>query len=99
MATTWSPGRITVSSRTISPKPLRITDTSFAVGKRDSDNARARRGRIGGDVQLDDLEALAAQLEQLHEPVLGHLAFNETEPARCRGQDLSDAEQVETGLG
>ena len=39
-------------------------------------------GDLPRDLHLDDLEPLLPELEQPHEPVLGHLVLDEAEDAR-----------------
>ena len=88
-----------MSSRAISPTPLRITETSFAPsGSADPCDALAGGRRVRADVQLDELEALAAELEQLDEAVLGHLVLDEAEEAGGRADRLRDPEDVEVRL-
>ena len=83
IAITWSPGRITVSPTAISATPFRITETSRAPSGSASPPTRLpAAGESAVDLHLDDLEPFPAQLEQPHEPVLGHLVLDEAEDAR-----------------
>ena len=75
-ASTWSPGRITVESSASSERPLRMTEISRVLRQPQVGHALARCGRVALDLELDDLEVLLAQLEQVHDPVLGHLLLD-----------------------
>ena len=62
----------------ISARPLRTTEIDArAFRQLEPGDALARRGRVRVDLNLDQLEALAAKLEQPDEPVLGHLVLDE----------------------
>ena len=79
--------------------PFRVTETSRAsAGSGDPGDALARRGRLGGHLQLDDLEPFAPELEEPHHAVLGHLVLDEREQAGRRAHRLGDPEQVEVLL-
>ncbi len=98
-ASTWSPGRITVESSASSERPLRITEIRREPsGSRRPPIRLPATGRVAVDLQLDDLEVLLAQLEQVHDPVLGHLVLDEAEHVRGRADRLADPEQVEVLL-
>ena len=47
------------------------------------------------DLHLDDDEPLLLELQQAHEPVLGHLVLDEAEDVRRRADRLADAEELE----
>ena len=99
IATTWSPGRITVSPTAISATPLRITETRREPSGSDKPGDALTCGRrVGLHLHLDDLEPFAAQLEQADEAVLGHLVLDEREQAGRRAHRLGDPEQVEVLL-
>ena len=57
-----------------------------------------RDGRVALDLHLDHDESLLLQLEQAHEPVLGHLVLDQTEDAGRGADRLRDSEQVEVLL-
>ena len=98
-ASTWSPGRITVESSASSERPCRITEISrVPSGSAQAGDALARRRRVALDLELDDLEVLLAELEQVDDPVLGHLVLDEAEHVRGRADRLVDPEQVEVLL-
>ena len=82
IATTWSPGRITVSSPHDLPHAVpHQGDELGALGERDAGDALSRRRRVGRHVQLYELETLAPQLEQLHEAVFRNLVLDKTRGA------------------
>ena len=98
-ASTWSPGRITVESSASSERPFRITEIRREPSGRCSPPIALARDRgVLVDLELDDLEVLLAQLEQMHDPVLGHLVLDEAEHVRRRADGLLDPEQVEVLL-
>ena len=99
IASTWSPGRITVLSSTSSVRPCRKTEISRdPSGSLTPPDARPGDGRVRLDLHLDDLEALLRELEQAHEAVLGKLVLDEAEDARRRTDGLLDPEQLEVLL-
>ena len=53
---------------------------------------------VGVDEDLDDLEVLLAQLEQVDQPVLGHLVLDQGHDRRGRRHGRRDPEQVEVRL-
>ena len=53
---------------------------------------------VRADRQLDDLVVLLAQLEQVDQPVLGHLVLDQAHDRRGRRHRRRDAEQVEVRL-
>ena len=73
-------------------------DQPRALRQPEAGDALARSGRVALDLELDDLEVLLAQLEQVHDPVLGHLVLDEAEHIRGRADRLVDPEQVEVLL-
>src|SRR4029078_7443829 len=66
-----------------------------AVGKRDPGDALAGCPSVRWDVELDELEALCAELEQPDAAALGHLVLHEAEEAGGRTDRLRDSEDVE----
>ncbi len=52
-------------------------------------------GRVGGDLQLDDLKALLFKREQVDEPVAGDLVLDQTQDQVGGGDGGLDAEQLE----
>ena len=78
IASTWSPASSWVSSSGISALPSRTTEISRAPsGQLERADALALAVRALVDRDLDDLEVLLAQLEQLDQPVLGHLVLDQ----------------------
>ena len=67
-------------------------------GRRSPATRLPAAGESRVDLELDDLEVLLAQLEQVDEPVLGHLVLDEAEDVRGRADGLGDPEQVEVLL-
>ena len=57
--------------------PLRMTEISRAPSGSSSFSTRLPAGRVRRDLHLDDLEVLRAQLEQVHELVLGNLVLDQ----------------------
>ena len=99
MASTWSPGLSSVYPTAISALPSRITEMRRAPsGSRSFSTVVPAHGRRLVDLHLDDLQVLLAQLEQVHEVVLGHLVLDEAEDAGRRAHGGRDAEQVEVRL-
>ena len=99
IASTWSPTSSWVSSSGISALPARTTEISRAPsGQLESADALPVAVRTLVDRHLDDLEVLLAQLEQLHEPVLGHLVLDQPHDRAGRGDGRRDAEQIEVRL-
>ena len=97
-ASTWSPGRSTVESSASSERPLRITEISREPAGSEPGEPLAGRRRVAVDLELDDLEVLLAELEQVDDPVLGHLVLDEAEDVRGGADGLRDPEQVEVLL-
>ena len=99
IASTWSPACSWVSSSGISALPFRTTEIRRAPSGQ-LQRAHALPLAVGGlvDRHLDDLEVLLAQLEQLDQPVLGHLVLDQRHDRSGRGDGRRDAEQVEVGL-
>ena len=68
---------------------VRMTEISREPsGSSSSDTLLPIDGRPALDLHLDDLEALAPQLEQADEPVLRHLVLDQAEDARGRADRL-----------
>ena len=63
-------------------------DQARAVRQAQAADPLSRDGRVPVDLELDDLEVLLAQLEQVHDPVLGHLVLDEAEHVRGRADRL-----------
>ena len=93
---TSSPASTTVSALGTKPEPPRSTEiTSAPVGQPDVGDRAARRGRVVGDHELDDLEPLLGQVEQVDEPVARHLVLDQAQDQVGRGHRRLDAEQLE----
>ena len=92
---TSSPTSITVSAFGTNPPPPRGSTEMTRLTRRAASSSATRRPAAGapcGDLDLDDLELLVGQVEQVDEPVAGHLVLDEVEdevgrrrpPAGCR---------------
>ena len=96
IARTWSPGSRRVSPTAISASPPRITEISRApVGQVDLADQAPRARRVLGELDLGDLELLAAQAQQLHELVVRELVLDQGHDRRGGADRRRDAEQVE----
>ncbi len=94
IASTWSPGRTIVSGPAMSDDTgAQHGDQARALGQRDLGDAAL--GHVVAQLHLDDLDALAPQLEQRHELVVGQLVLDQAHDRRRRADRRSDAEQVE----
>ena len=94
IASTWSPGRTIVSGPAMSDAPARSTAIRRAPsGSGISDTLALRH--VVTQLHLDDLEALAPQLEQRHELVVGQLVLDQAHDRRRRADRGRDPEQVE----
>ena len=51
----------------------------------------AHGGRVGGDLELDDLQALLFERQQVHEAVAGHLVLDQAQDQVGRGDGRLDA--------
>ena len=79
--------------------PFRVTETSRASsGSAIPATRLPAAGASARHLELDDLEPLAAELEEAHHAVLGNLVLDEPEEARRRADRLRHAEQVEVRL-
>ena len=99
IASTESPGSSCIESSGTSALPLRTIEiTREPSRQRDLAGSSCRRRRALVDRDLDDLEVLLAQLEQVDQPVLGHLVLDQAHDRRGRRHGRRDPEQVEVRL-
>ena len=99
MASTWSPAARTVAPTAISAVPSRTTEIRREpVGRPRSVDRLADARALRVDLDLDDLEVLLAQLQQVHQVVLGHLVLDQGHDPLRRAHRRRDAEQVEVRL-
>ena len=93
---TSSPASTTVSALGTKPLPSRSTEiTSAPSGSVEVGHALARRRRVLGDHELDDLEPLLGQVEQVDEAVARHLVLDQAQDQVGRRDRRLDAEQLE----
>ena len=88
-ASTWSPGRITVESSASSERPFRITEIRREPSGRRRPPIRFPATGESRSIWSSTIsQVLLAQLEQVHDPVLGHLVLDEAEHVRGRADGL-----------
>ncbi len=93
---TSSPASITVSVlRDEAAALAQHGDDQAAVGHDHVSDLLTGHGRVLVDDQLDDLEPVAGQVEQVHEPVLGHLVLDQAQDQVRRRHRRLDPQLLE----
>ena len=95
-ARTSSPASSTVSGPGTKPRPSRSTEISrLPSGRSRSPTRLAGDRRPLGQQHLDDLEPLLGQVEQVDQPVVGHLVLDQPQDQVGRRDVRPDAQQLE----